>query len=74
MSMFRYFKYVFGGVGRWIQETYCSVGQRVAERLESVSDRVAENRYRAEHASPIPTHPVIEIKNYGIINGHKHTS
>jgi hypothetical protein len=74
MSMLGSIRCVLGSVGHWIQETYCSVGQKVAERLEAISDRIAEKRYRGEHAAPVPTSQVIEIKGYQIINGHKQAS
>lgn len=80
MSLFRAIKSVLGGAGHWIQETYCSAGQKIGERLEQISDSVAEKKYlaqrRPEHPGPShsPVRPLIELKDYRVINGHKHPS
>jgi hypothetical protein len=75
MSILRTIKSLCCGVGHWIQETYCAVGQKVAERIEHVSDGLAERRYRAEHPTPPqpPIQQVIDVKDYHITNGYKHT-
>jgi hypothetical protein len=78
MALIRAIKSAFTGAGNWIQEAYAAIGQKVAERLETASDALAEKRYRSEHrANPpetviVPKHQVIELKPYGVINGHKH--
>jgi hypothetical protein len=78
MSLIRAIKTLFAGAGHWIQETYCAMGQHVAEQIETASDAIAEQRYRAEHGNSshesvvLPKHKVIELKPYGVINGHKH--
>jgi hypothetical protein len=76
MAILHALKSLCCGVGRWIQETYCTVGQRVAERLEDVSDAMAEQRYRAEHPqSPEPPiQQAIDVTDYRVINGYKHTN
>jgi hypothetical protein len=74
MSIIRVIKSALHGVGHWIGETYCSVGQSVAERIEQISDTVAEQRYLAEHPETThpPSHHVIDINEFRVVNGHKH--
>jgi hypothetical protein len=63
-----------------VQEAYCALGQKVAERLEDVSDTMADQRYRAkrraEHSPSIqpPAQHVIDVTDYHVINGFKHTN
>jgi len=80
MSLFCAIKSLLGGAGHWVQETYCSVGQKIGERLEQISDCVAERKHLAQHrpeyrrTSQGPVRPLIELKDYRVINGHKHAN
>ena len=80
MSLFCAIKSLLGGAGHWVQETYCSVGQKIGERLEQISDSVAEKKYlaqrRPEYHGPnqAPVRPMIELKEYRVMNGHKHAN
>jgi hypothetical protein len=80
MAIRRAVKSIWSGAGRWVQETYCAVSQKVAERLEDVSDVLAERRYLAQsgaehpNPSPPPNQGTIEVTNYRVINGHRHSS
>ncbi len=78
MSMFHAIKSTLGCAGHWIGETYCAVSQKIAERFEQISDTIAEQRHLAEHqaehmrTTQVPSHQVIEIKDYRVVNGHRH--
>ncbi len=78
MSMLRVIRFTLGCAGHWIGETYCAFSQKIAERIEQVSDTIAEQRHLAEHHDQhasnthVPSHQVIEIKDFRVVNGHRH--
>ena len=74
MSMFRMIRSTLGCAGHWIGETYCAVGQKIAERIEKTSDTIAERRHLAEHVrtTHVPSQQVIDIKEFRVVNGHRH--
>ena len=80
MSLFCAIKSAVGGAGHWIQETYCSIGQKVGEKVEQISDSLAEKKHLAggRPVQTAPDHslvrPLIEVKDYRVINGHKHAN
>jgi len=78
MSIFNVIRSTLDCAGHWIGETYCAFSQKIAERIEQVSDTIAEQRHLAEHhaehvrAAPVPSHQVIDVKDFRVINGHRH--
>ena len=80
MSMLRLIRSSLDCAGHWIGETYCAVSQKIAERIEQISDTIAEQRHLAEHhaeharTTHVPTHQVIGIKDFRVVNGHRHLS
>ncbi len=78
MSMLRVIRSTLDCAGHWIGETYCSFSQKIAERIEQVSDTIAEQRHLADHhaehagANHVPSHQVIDIKDFRVVNGHRH--
>ncbi len=78
MSMLRVIRSTLGCAGHWIGETYCAFSQKIAEQIEQVSDTIAEQRHlaerQAEHArnTHVPPHQVIDIKDFRVVNGHRH--
>ena len=78
MSMFRMIRSTLGCAGHWIGETYCAVGQKIAERVEKISDTIAEQRHLAEHhaehvrTTHVPPQQVIDVKEFQVVNGHRH--
>ena len=80
MSLFGPIKSVLAGAGHWLQESYCAVAQKVGEQVERISDSLAEKKYLASRhpaqAAPgqSPVRPLIELKDYRVINGHKHAN
>ena len=74
MSIFRMIGSTLGCAGHWIGETYCAVELKIAERVEKISDTIAEQRHLAEHVSTthVPSQPVIDIKEFRVVNGHRH--
>ena len=78
MSMLRVIGSALGCAGHWIGETFCAVSQKIAERIEQISDTIAEQRHLAEHhaeherTTHVPSHQVIDIKEFRVVNGHRH--
>ncbi len=78
MSMLRVITSTLGCAGHWIGETYCAVSQKIAERIEKISDTIAEQRHLAEHhaghvrTAHVPSQQVIDIREYRVVNGHRH--
>ena len=78
MSMFRMIGSTLGCAGHWIGETYCAVSQKIAERIEIISDTIAEQRHLAEHhaeherTTHVPSQQVIDVKEFRVVNGHRH--
>lgn len=78
MSILRAIRSTLDCAGHWIGETYCACSQKIAERIEHLSDTIAEQRHLAEHhtehvrAAHVPSHQVIDIKDFRVINGHSH--
>jgi len=78
MSLLRVIGSTLGCAGHWIGEAYCAVSQKIAERIEQISDTIAEQRHLAEHhaervrTTHVPSNQVIEIKDYRVVNGHRH--
>jgi len=78
MSMFRMIGSTLGCAGHWIGETYCAVSQKIAERIEKISDTIAEQRHLAEHhaeherTTHVPSQQVIDVKEFRVVNGHRH--
>ncbi|MGA2701282.1 MAG: hypothetical protein ABSH35_09305 [Isosphaeraceae bacterium] len=78
MSMLRVIRSTLGCAGHWIGETYCAVSQKIAERIEKISDTIAEQRHLAERpavqvrTTHVPSHQVIDIRGYRVVNGHRH--
>lgn len=79
MSLFRAIRSLCSGTAHWVRETYCALGQKVGERLEDAADAMAERHYHAtarpqDTAAPLPpSGPVIEMTEYRVINGHRHS-
>ena len=78
MSMLRVIGSALGCAGHWIGETYCAVSQKIAERIEQISDTIAEQRHLAEHhaehvrTTHVPSQQVIDVKEFRVVNGHRH--
>ena len=78
MPLFRVIRSALGCAGHWIGETYCAVGQKIGERVEQVSDTIAEQRHLAEHhaehlkTAHVESQQVSEIKQFSVVNGHRH--
>jgi hypothetical protein len=78
MSMLRVIGSTLSCTGHWIGETYCAVSQKIAERIEKISDTIAEQRHLAEHhaeherTAHVPSHQAIDIKEFQVVNGHRH--
>jgi hypothetical protein len=79
MSFFRRIRALLGEAGYVLQETSCLIGEKIAGRLEAASDALAERRHRAK-SSPsypasihLPSQQIVDLTEYRIINGHRHT-
>ena len=71
-------KSALAGAGGWIQETYCSPARRSASgsrRSRTPSPSSVSGRVPSRPAPPggAPVRPLTAIKDYRVINGHRHS-